>query len=554
MRAAFSPFADPLRLGMLICLSALSGFAVGASLSPSEASSGWILLFDGASIVGWTSDGHPWRAVANTLVAESPDPTSLRTNSAFADFELHCEFRVHGSASVYLRVPPSLNLQEASRIPLDDGDPYYPLGSLAGEKKATSLPPGLEWRSLDVLAAGDHISVRVDGQVAVDATTTRNKVGPIVLRSGSATKAEFRDIRLRPVGTLSLYNANNLDGWKLTYPAAKEDQGPHRLLKVIPLPSSGSKKPSADWSVENGFIHVVRGPGQLETQALYDDFILQLDIRDNAAKGMHSGASVALRGQPNVFASGYESPINNESKDRDKSPQGRTGSLARFQDARQAPVENGHFFTETIVAKGRHIAVWVNGFPVTDFEDRRAPGPNLATEARIGKGTLALVASGSSANLDFRNIRLAELSSPPPVVSKASPPPAPLSAQPPTSSAPPAPPPAATPPSTPPTQMAQPTNRVIEQIASQRADEERKQQVVGQLMQQGLSAKTPDQQVGIYNQILRIDPANPVAFNARKEAQEKIDSHNAELSRQSAQYRQEQEQNSSREQRKRQAL
>ena len=47
-------------------------------------------------------------------------------------------------------------------------------------------------------------------------------------------------------------------------------------------------------------------------------------------------------------------------------------------------------------------------------------------------------------------------------------------------------------------------------------------------MQHGLSAKSPEEQVSVYNEILKIDPNNQVAFNARKEAQDKIDARNAE--------------------------
>jgi hypothetical protein len=71
-------------------------------------------------------------------------------------------------------------------------------------------------------------------------------------------------------------------------------------------------------------------------------------------------------------------------------------------------------------------------------------------------------------------------------------------------------------------------NPVLEQIAAQQAAERAKQQTLQQLMQGGLTAKSPEDQFAIYSEILRIDPANQVAFNARKEAQEKLDARNAQ--------------------------
>ncbi len=513
--------------GRLVALAlACSGtLCISASPDYRDTRQGWIQLFDGDSLFGWTSIGRSaWKATNGVLGAESGDTATLRTNVPFADFELHLEFRVTGSAGVYLRIPASMKLEDASRLELDDHDPYHPPGSLVGEQTALRVEHGKDWSALDVLASGSHVTVRIDGQVALDAVTSRSSLGYIGLYSATGAKAEFRNVRLRPLNMKALYNGNNLDGWKLTEPQEQQKQGPHKIL-MIPLPgSSGHKDKHSEWSVEGGLIHGTRGPGQIETQTLYDNFILQFESRDNSGKE-NSGKDergemkLVLRGQAGKFASGYESPMGNPRQEP-------VGNISRFRTARGIPYTNGEFVTETVAAYGRHIALWVNGYPVTDFEDRRPLGQNLALEARVGKGTVAFAAMSTSADEEFRSIRIATLSEPPP----------PAKPQPPPAVAPtpaPSPRPPATLPSITAGAVAAPPsppapNPVVEQLARQQAAEQMRQQTTSQLMQQALTRNSPEEQISIYNEILKIDPSNQVAFNARKEAEEKIDQRDKE--------------------------
>ena len=76
---------------------------------------------------------------------------------------------------------------------------------------------------------------------------------------------------------------------------------------------------------------------------------------------------------------------------------------------RKVVPNDGEYFTKTIVANGRHLAVWVNGYPVTDWEDDRPEGANARQQARLQAGTISLQAHDPTTNLDFRNIRVAEL-------------------------------------------------------------------------------------------------------------------------------------------------
>ncbi|MBL8234532.1 MAG: DUF1080 domain-containing protein, partial [Bryobacterales bacterium] len=167
------------------------------------------------------------------------------------------------------------------------------------------------------------------------------------------------------------------------------------------------------WSVQKGLLHVEKGPGQLETDGAYDDFVLQMDIRANApAPDKHPNSGVFLRGDANASWSGYESQIRNEYKDGDRTKpvDFGTGGIYHNQPTRKVVANDNEFFTKTIVARGRHFSVWINGYPVTSWEDPHPEGTNVRQkQAKLTPGVLSLQAHDPTTNLDFKNIRIAKL-------------------------------------------------------------------------------------------------------------------------------------------------
>jgi len=62
----------------------------------------------------------------------------------------------------------------------------------------------------------------------------------------------------------------------------------------------------------------------------------------------------------------------------------------------------------TVIAQGAHIAVWVDGFPVTDWTDGREPNENPRDGLRTEAGHLSLQGHDPTTDLSFRNLRIAE--------------------------------------------------------------------------------------------------------------------------------------------------
>jgi hypothetical protein len=70
---------------------------------------------------------------------------------------------------------------------------------------------------------------------------------------------------------------------------------------------------------------------------------------------------------------------------------------------------DNEYFTKTIVARGRQISIWVNGFQVSNYYDAREEGMEVRKQARLAAGTISLQARDPTTNLDFRNVRIAPL-------------------------------------------------------------------------------------------------------------------------------------------------
>ena len=125
----------------------------------------------------------------------------------------------------------------------------------------------------------------------------------------------------------------------------------------------------------------------------------------------HPMGGIIFRGEKGKYPSGYECQIRNGFREKDPSQpvDSGTGGIVDHQAARKIIVEDAEFFYETIEAHGRHLAVWINGLQVTNFTDLNPEGLEVTqSRARVKAGILGLQVHGSTTNLDFRNLRIAE--------------------------------------------------------------------------------------------------------------------------------------------------
>ncbi len=361
------------------------------TLSAEELTEGWILLFDGETLFGWkpTTDAN-WKAEDGVISVSEGEPGLLRTTSQFGNYALKVDFRsAPGTNSgVFLRTSPQPTDVTRKCYELniaDTGDNPFPTGSFVERQRCEGDHDSDGWQTFEVTADGAHFLVKLDGQVVLDYTDPKSLGRGFIGLQLNSGKVEFRNVKLKPLGTKSLFNGKNLDGWK-TYPDMASK------FTVTP----------------EGWLNVKDGRGQLETEGRYADFTLQLEVFVNGS-GLNSG--LFFRSIPGDPMNGYEAQIHNGfvDGDRTKPTDCGTGGIFRRQDARRVVADDFQWFEMTIHADDKHMAAWVKGIQVSDWSDHRAPHENPRKGLRLEPGTIIIQGHDPTTDLSFRNLRIVEL-------------------------------------------------------------------------------------------------------------------------------------------------
>lgn len=340
---------------------------IACTAAPAFAQDGWIRLFDGETLFGFNSIGDtPWTVKGGEIVNEGGTGGMLATTSRFHDFELTARIKVSGGNTAGLAVRAS-----TEGHPSENGSAVIPL--VDDEK----------WHDIKVTAQKNSIKATIDGK-AVDGVSGSLDSGVIaILLHRRGNKIAVSDLRLRPLDMAPLFNGKNLDGWN-----------------VIP----GRK---SEFSVVDGALNIKNGNGQIETAGLYKDFVLQLSIISN---GEHLNSGVFFRGPAGVFWKGYESQVRNEWRgdDRAKPVDFGTGGIYGVQETRKVVSSDHEWFEKTVVCEGNHVAVWIDGYQVSDFTDTRPVNENY--DAKAGyvpyAGTIHLQGHDPTTDLSFKNINI----------------------------------------------------------------------------------------------------------------------------------------------------
>jgi hypothetical protein len=378
-------------------LMALVGLAHGAEAVPkllpqALLDEGWIELFDGETLFGWQQVGEAeWKVADGAVSADGEKPGWLMTTTEWGDFNLHIEFKapVSTNSGVFLRTAfePTDPAKDCYELNIAPPQNPFPRGSLVGRQKS-DLPVdenGNHWHSFDVTCEGGMIFVMYNGKLVLRyGDDSPVSIGRIGLQSKEGPIA-FRNIRLRPLGLKPLFNGRDLAGWTLA--GAEESK-----FEVT----------------EAGELQLKNGPGQIASEGEFRNFVLQLQCKVNGY-GLNSG--VFFRALREGRWMGYESQINNRyvDGDRTKPADFGTGAIYRRQPARRVVPDDHQWFTKTIVADGRHFAVWVNGYQVTDWTDTRSEKENPREGLRLGPGVIAIQGHDPTTDFLFRDIEVAEL-------------------------------------------------------------------------------------------------------------------------------------------------
>lgn len=369
-------------------------------LTPREVADGWVQLFDGETLFGWEAndagleESVNWRVEDGAITADQGKPGLLLTYVPFADYEFRCEYRLaeEGNSGVFLRTVPDPTNPAVDCYELNfcENHDSFPTGSLVGREKVEQplLQPD-QWVPVHVTVQGPTIKARFGDEDVLNFTDTSKhllRLGRIGLQK-NVGKIQFRRIALKPLGTESLFNGEDLSGWR-----------------VVP----GSK---SEFKVKDGTIHVLSGKGFLETEQTWSDFVLQAEAKTHG-EGLNSG--IFFRGLPGEVGkdiNGYEMQIQHQPNPNDSKEfvGDRTGGIFRFAAPRKVVSKDNQWCSLTLAAAGPRFQTWVNGHPMVTWEDDRKPDENPRRGQRLKAGHISLQGHDPTTDLQFRDLQIAPL-------------------------------------------------------------------------------------------------------------------------------------------------
>jgi hypothetical protein len=197
------------------------------SITPQEKAEGFVQLFNGRNLDGWSGNLVGYKAEDGVMVFDpkAPNRSNIYTAKDYADFQFRFEFQLVPGANsgVGIRAPRE---GDAAYVGmeiqvLDDTAPVYATlqpyqyhGSVYGviPAKRGSLKPVGEWNSEEIWIKGSKIRVTVNGTVIVDGDiaeaskngTIDHKDHPGLKRTSGAigflshdAVVKFRNIRIK---------------------------------------------------------------------------------------------------------------------------------------------------------------------------------------------------------------------------------------------------------------------------------------------------------------------------------------------------------------------
>lgn len=218
---------------MFVMCAGLAVATVAADDEPFVVEDGFVSLFDGKSLAGWTGSLSGYAVEDGNLVCVAGGKGNLLTEREYADFVLRFDFKLTAGANngLGIRCPKvaegNLHLDGIELQILDDTaekyktlKPYQYHGSVYGivPAKVGSLKPLGEWNSQDVTVKGRRVTVVLNGTTIVDADLDEaTKAGtldgtphPGLSRGkghlgflGHGDRVDFRRIRLNSLDELT---------------------------------------------------------------------------------------------------------------------------------------------------------------------------------------------------------------------------------------------------------------------------------------------------------------------------------------------------------------
>jgi 3-keto-disaccharide hydrolase len=189
----------------------LLGFAAATFIAPKAVSqeSGWITLFDGKSMNGWSPVGESnWHIEDGVLIADklgSKELAYLVNSNSYKNFIVRVEFWSSDDANsgIYFRCldpkkPTDRTCYEANIFD-QRPDPSYGTGAITRYVEVNPMPKaGGKWNTIEITAKGRDITVVLNGQTTATLRNGMFDEGPIALQHGAGA-IKFRKVEVKPL-------------------------------------------------------------------------------------------------------------------------------------------------------------------------------------------------------------------------------------------------------------------------------------------------------------------------------------------------------------------
>jgi hypothetical protein len=184
------------------------GLAVSHT-AKSQTGSGWIQLFDGKTLTGWTptNDAVNWRVEDGAIIADKSKGKGgnhLVSKESYKDHEIYAEFWASDDANsgIFARCnPKQISAKTCYEINIFDrrSDPSYGTGAVVyfAEVKPMQKAGG-KWNTFEISLKGRNITVSLNGKQTVSLHNGMYEQGHFSLQYGSGT-IKWRKVAVKPL-------------------------------------------------------------------------------------------------------------------------------------------------------------------------------------------------------------------------------------------------------------------------------------------------------------------------------------------------------------------
>ena len=168
-----------------------------------QAGGGFKTLLDGKNFNNFTPIGDANWKVAEGAVQADMGTGFLVSKQSYGDFELRAEFWVTDDANsgIFIRAenPKEITAMNAYEVNIFDKRPdqAYRTGAIVDvAKPAAVVNTGGKWNTMEIIAKGPRMIVKVNGMQTVDVQDMKHARGPFALQRGAGT-VKWRKVEIR---------------------------------------------------------------------------------------------------------------------------------------------------------------------------------------------------------------------------------------------------------------------------------------------------------------------------------------------------------------------